>query len=94
MGRTRRSGHAGEALPLQFHIAGPHRGVGALSRKVHSLDVPESDEIVYRISRAGRSGARPQRSLRPQSPIDNGWRRASYAGRRGFHHRSGKEGLP
>ena len=27
MGRTRRSGHtAGEALPLQLHTAGPHKG--------------------------------------------------------------------
>jgi hypothetical protein len=33
IGRTRRSGHAGEALPLQFHIAGPHRSVGSFSRR-------------------------------------------------------------
>jgi hypothetical protein len=32
MGRTRRSGStAGEALPLQLHIAGPQKGVGRFS---------------------------------------------------------------
>ena len=32
MGRTRRSGStAGEALPLQLHIAGPQKGVGSVS---------------------------------------------------------------
>ena len=32
MRRTRRSGStAGEALPLQLHIAGPQKGVGSLS---------------------------------------------------------------
>jgi hypothetical protein len=34
MGATRRSGNtAGEALPLQLHIAGPQKGVGSLSRR-------------------------------------------------------------
>jgi hypothetical protein len=34
MGRTRRSGNtAGEALPLQLHIAGPQKGVGPFSRR-------------------------------------------------------------
>jgi hypothetical protein len=33
MGRIRRSGHtAGEALPLQLHIAGPQKGVGSFCR--------------------------------------------------------------
>ena len=35
MGRTRRSGNtAGEALPLQFHIAGLQKGVGSFSAAV------------------------------------------------------------
>jgi hypothetical protein len=35
MGRTRRSAHtAGEALPLQLHIAGPQKGVRSFSRPV------------------------------------------------------------
>jgi hypothetical protein len=35
MGKTRRSGRtAGEALPLQLHIAGPQKGVGSFSCRV------------------------------------------------------------
>jgi hypothetical protein len=37
MGKTRRSGQtAGEAMPLQLHIAGPQKGVGSFSRR-HAL---------------------------------------------------------
>jgi hypothetical protein len=48
MGRTRRSGYGGEALLLQFHIAGPHRGVGSFSRPA-----------LQRLAQARAAGRRP-----------------------------------
>jgi hypothetical protein len=72
MGRARRSGHAGEALPLQFHIAGPHRGVGSSSRRRafaacagqsrRPQAVNASAHVVGRPMLASRQGPQPGRA--------------------------------
>ncbi len=56
MGRTRRSGRtAGEALPLQLHIAGSQKGVGPFSNGVPPL--PAQGRSHRRFRPGGRRGS-------------------------------------
>ena len=73
MWRTRRSGLAREALPLQFHIAGPHRGVGsspaaaqAASASSHTVDRPM---LTRRRCHVGdKTPKRPPKPKKPKPP--------------------------